>query len=188
MTHRDLCSTDYNFSLIFTNEMLHHSGLYRHRIDNMITAILFVTFLIHPIHSCQNGLLRDISTSSTSGSSSIPLATREYWMRAANNALSEQGNPCPFYPFGAVVVNHTLNGLGKLVCSGVNKVRVDGNPTLHGEIVAINNCTKILSENMGLSPEGVLSAFSQLTIYTNGEACPMVSVFCLIDFRFSIRS
>lgn len=140
----------------------------------MLTAILFVTFLIHPITSCQTGMIRDDSSPSESSLSSIPLTTREHWMRAANRVLLEHGNPCPFYAFGTVIVNHTASGLGELVCSGVNQISATGNPTLHGEMVAISNCSKILSDKFGLSTDDVWSAFSQLSIYTNGEACPMV--------------
>lgn len=63
----------------------------------------------------------------------IPLSTRAYWMRKANEALSEVlGNPCPFAAFGTVIVNHTDSGLGELVCIGANSNSLTGNPTLHG--------------------------------------------------------
>lgn len=69
-------------------------------------------------------------------------------MRRAVAALADlnDGNPCPFGAFGAVIVNHsaveTGRGgmgdfqlgleLGKEVCIGANSVVRDGNPTLHG--------------------------------------------------------
>lgn len=59
----------------------------------------------------------------------VPFETRAYWMREANQAMS---HPCPFAPFGTVIVNHTAGGLGELVCIGENSQRYTGNPTLHG--------------------------------------------------------
>lgn len=65
---------------------------------------------------------------------SIPFSTRAYWMRRANSALAELASPCPFAAFGTVIVNHTdRSGLGELVCMGVNAMREQGNPTLHGD-------------------------------------------------------
>jgi hypothetical protein len=62
----------------------------------------------------------------------IPLSTRNYWMRRANDALFQvTGNPCPPQAFGTVIVNHTAGGLGELVCIGANNV-LSGNPTIHG--------------------------------------------------------
>ena len=77
----------------------------------------------------------------------LPLSTREFWMRRAILALSElNNNSCPFAAFGAVIVNHTASagaseswrskgpdGLGTEVCTGVNSIVREGNPTLHGE-------------------------------------------------------
>lgn len=56
-------------------------------------------------------------------------------MRKANAALAEVDSPCPFAPFGTVVVNHTdtnSDPKGKLVCMSVNQGIKKGNPTLHG--------------------------------------------------------
>ncbi|KAE8368709.1 hypothetical protein BDV27DRAFT_121853 [Aspergillus caelatus] len=66
-------------------------------------------------------------------------------MRRANRVLGElSGSPCPFAAFGTAVVNHTDNdGLGDLICIGFNQNRQTGNPSLHGEIAAITNCTTI---------------------------------------------
>ncbi|KAI8963030.1 cytidine deaminase-like protein [Daldinia sp. FL1419] len=112
----------------------------------------------------------------------IPLSTRVYWMHQANLAL---GHPCPKAPFGTVIVNHTANsGLGELVCTGANSRSATGNPTHHGEIEAINNCTKILTDPSGpykLSPKEALAAFADLSLYTNAESCPM----CASAVRFS---
>jgi tRNA(Arg) A34 adenosine deaminase TadA len=97
-------------------------------------------------------------------------------MRRANTALAELYSPCPFAPFGTVVVNHTdtsSSPLGELVCLSVNQNEQTGNPTLHGEIAAINNCSDVLAAR-GLSPTEVTEAWTGLSLYTNGEPCPMV--------------
>lgn len=47
-----------------------------------------------------------------------------------------------------------------------------------GEIAAINNCSTILTDPNGeykLSPQEALEALKQLSLYTNGEPCPMVT-------------
>ncbi|KIW61024.1 hypothetical protein PV05_01191 [Exophiala xenobiotica] len=123
------------------------------------------------------------------GQDPIPLATREYWMRRAIGALDEVvGSPCPFAAFGAVIVNHTaaaaaaaaVSGdyVGEEVCIGANSVQGLGNPTLHGEIAAINNCTSILTDPAGkykMSGAEALRALSDLSLYTTAEPCPMCS-------------
>lgn len=107
----------------------------------------------------------------------IPHSTRTHWMRAANEALIASGSPCPFAAFGTAIVNHTAsNGLGELICTGVNQNSVAGNPTLHGEMVAIGNCTDILTDPngpYGLSAAEASAAWADLTLYTNAESCPM---------------
>ena len=107
----------------------------------------------------------------------IPHSTRTYWMRAANDALKASGSSCPFAAFGTAIVNHTANsGLGELICTGVNQNSVTGNPTLHGEMVAIGNCTGILTDPNGaykLSVSEASAAWKDLTLYTNAESCPM---------------
>ncbi|KAK1995102.1 cytidine deaminase-like protein [Colletotrichum falcatum] len=106
----------------------------------------------------------------------ISLATRAYWMRQANLALP---NPCPFAAFGSVVVNHTAaaaGGLGELICTGANSNSGSGNPTFHGEMAAINNCSAIFVDPEGpfrMTPAEALAAFADLTLYTNAESCPM---------------
>ncbi|KAJ6523374.1 guanine deaminase [Mycena capillaripes] len=107
---------------------------------------------------------------------SVPFSTRAFWMRRANAVLLELGSPCPVGAFASVIVNHTAPGLGELVCTGGNTKRQTGNPTLHGEIAAIQNCSAILTDPSGpykLSPAGALDAFTQLSLYTNAESCPM---------------
>ncbi|KAI0181860.1 cytidine deaminase-like protein [Hypoxylon sp. FL1284] len=102
----------------------------------------------------------------------VSFSTRAYWMRQANLAL---GHPCPYAAFGTVVVNHTgPSELGELVCTGANNITSVGNPTLHGEMVAISNCTAELTGlRYGLSPAEAQAAFASLTLYTNAESCPM---------------
>jgi len=113
-------------------------------------------------------------------------------MRQANAALAALHSPCPFAAFGTVVVNHTdisSSPLGELICMSVNQNEQTGNPTLHGEVAAINNCTAVLAAK-GLSPKEVREAWSELSLYTNGEPCPMVRavpferkiLFLLINF------
>ena len=110
----------------------------------------------------------------------IPPSTRAHWMRAANNALVASGSSCPFAAFGTAIVNHTSTtepgSLGDLICTGVNQNSLTGNPTLHGEMVAINNCTTILTDPAGpfkLSAAEVSAAWGDFTLYTNAESCPM---------------
>ncbi|KAM4066044.1 phospholipase/Carboxylesterase [Hirsutella rhossiliensis] len=107
----------------------------------------------------------------------IPFSTRAHWMRQANEALYHVARtPCPFEAFGTVIVNHTAGGLGDLVCIGANMRSSTGDPTMHGEIAAIRNCSAILTDPTGpyrLTAREALAAFSQLTLYTNAESCPM---------------
>lgn len=115
---------------------------------------------------------------------SISLDTREHWMRVAIGALHDLVSPCPFSAFGAAIVNHTASETGELVCIGANTIADDGNPTLHGEIAAINNCTSVLRDPNGpykLSPAETSEAWKQLSLYTTAEACPM----CATAIRFA---
>lgn len=108
----------------------------------------------------------------------IPYSIRAQWMRRANEALTDLLSPCPRYAFGTAIVNHTSNDdLGELICIGANDNGREGNPTLHGEMAAIRNCTKVLTDPEGqykLSGAEAIAAFKDLTLYTNGEPCPMV--------------
>lgn len=103
----------------------------------------------------------------------VRLADRELWMSVAKQALS----PCAHEAFGAAIVNHTsTDGPGSLVCTGANTIFATGNPTLHGEIAAINNCTAVLRDPSGpyrLSPVEVMAAYKDLTLYMTAEPCPM---------------
>jgi tRNA(Arg) A34 adenosine deaminase TadA len=115
----------------------------------------------------------------------ISLSAREYWMRRAIDVLAEHASPCPFAAFGAVVVNHTQThtdltsastslSLGGLICDGVNSAVQEGDPTLHGEMVAIKQCAEVLQgPGFGLSPREAIAALRDLTLYTTAEPCPM---------------
>jgi hypothetical protein len=114
---------------------------------------------------------------------SIPYSTRAYWMRIANSALPILSSSCPFAAFATAIVNHTYpsslenNGLGKLICIGINENSKTGNPSLHGEIAAISNCTTLLTDPNGeynMTAAKAQAAFADLSLYTNAESCPMV--------------
>ncbi|KAK4961575.1 hypothetical protein LTR10_002065 [Elasticomyces elasticus] len=99
---------------------------------------------------------------------------REHWMQQAIQALYDLKSPCPFEAFGTVIVNHTAKE-DDLICIGANAIS-SGNPTLHGEIAAINNCTAVLTDPNGryrLSSAETLEAYKSLTLYTTAEPCPM---------------
>ncbi|EOD53138.1 putative cytidine and deoxycytidylate deaminase zinc-binding region protein [Neofusicoccum parvum UCRNP2] len=122
--------------------------------------------------------LQDVIAAPGLSINSVAHGTRAHWMRAANAALADVGgSPCPFAAFGSVVVNHTdADGPGQLVCVGANANSRTGNPTLHGEMAAIANCTAVLTDPEGayrLSASEALDAFKQLSLYTNAESCPM---------------
>ncbi|KAF1965211.1 hypothetical protein BU23DRAFT_593756 [Bimuria novae-zelandiae CBS 107.79] len=83
----------------------------------------------------------------------LPYSTRTHWMRKANSALFDV-----------------------LVCIGANSNRQTGDPTMHDAIAVIRNCSAVLTDPEGpynLSPAETLPAFSQLSLYTNAEICPM---------------
>ncbi|KAJ8515871.1 hypothetical protein ONZ45_g6767 [Pleurotus djamor] len=131
-----------------------------------------------------HGSLQSVIAQPTMSLNGIPFSTRAHWMRRANAALAELASPCTFAAFASVIVNHTAPGLGELVCIGVNSNRNTGNPTLHGEIAAIQNCSTVLTDPSGpynLTASQALSAFSQLSLYTNAESCPM----CASAIRWS---
>lgn len=136
---------------------------------------LILLYAVHIISPCPS------SKQTTTINDTIPLITRAHWMRAANQALLDLDSPCPFAAFGTVIVNHTAPGLGELVCIGINQVSNTGNPSMHGEMVAIGNCSEILTAQLGV--DEALKAFSQLSIYTNGESCPMVRNIWFIELN-----
>jgi len=62
-------------------------------------------------------------------------------------------------PFGCVITDNDYN----IVSTGVNKVTVENDPTLHAEIVAIRNACKIKNT----------FNLSDCILYTSCEPCPM---------------
>ena len=62
------------------------------------------------------------------------------------------------YPFGAVIVRD-----GEVIARGRNLGKTDGDPTAHGEMVAIRRC---------LADHG-RAALAGSTLYTSGEPCAM---------------
>ncbi|KAJ4294357.1 hypothetical protein N0V90_008047 [Kalmusia sp. IMI 367209] len=89
---------------------------------------------------------------------SIPYSTRVKYMRLANEALFEQSGPCPFAAYGTIIVNHTAD---EVVCRGAN-FRT-GDPTIHGEISAINACTKVFQER-NMTASEIYAAWGELSI------------------------
>ncbi|RPD62044.1 cytidine deaminase-like protein [Lentinus tigrinus ALCF2SS1-7] len=145
---------------------------------------LLLLLLLAVVYVCAQNTLQDAIAGSTLSINNIPFSTRMFWMRRANTALAELVSPCPVGAFASVVVNHTAPGLGELVCLGVNSRKQTGNPTLHGEMAAIQNCTKIMTDPEGpfkFSPDQTEAAFAQLSLYTNAESCPM----CASAIRFT---
>jgi tRNA(Arg) A34 adenosine deaminase TadA len=77
----------------------------------------------------------------------------EQFMRMALDE-ARQGD----FPFGAVIVKE-----GSVIARGRNLGRTAGDPTAHGEMVAIRRC---------MSEKGA-SALHGSTLYTSGEPCAM---------------
>lgn len=98
-------------------------------------------------------------------------------MRRANAALADLSTPCQFAPFATVLVNHSDTStslMGEEICIGINSNSVGGNPTLHGEIAAINNCSlELQGPRFNLTAAEALAAFPTFSLYTNAESCPM---------------
>ncbi|PGH34566.1 hypothetical protein GX50_02649 [[Emmonsia] crescens] len=139
--------------------------------------ILASTLAIGTHHASASTRIQSALADSEPTMGGIPLTTRVHWMRRTNQALSDLGSPCPFIAFATVIVKHTTPGeLGDLICIGVNENSKSGNPTSHGEIAAITNCTNILTDKNGrfnMTPLQALEAFKEFTLYTNVESCPM---------------
>ena len=84
----------------------------------------------------------------------IPLRVHEQAMRLAIAA----GRANPFFPFGAVIVPASDR---EIMATGVNNRRA--NPTLHGEIVAINDFVTRHGDR----------GWGEVILYSTGEPCPM---------------
>ncbi|KAL2415800.1 hypothetical protein ABEF94_004749 [Exophiala dermatitidis] len=122
------------------------------------------------------GSLQNVIGNPSLSINGVNFSTRAYWIRQANAALGQLVSPCPFGAFGTVIVNHTSEGLGELVCIGANSISATGNPSMHGEIAAIKNCSEILTDPSGpynMTALEAQTAFSSLSLYTNAESCPM---------------
>ncbi len=79
--------------------------------------------------------------------------TEDYMRRAIELALQ-----VPEFPFGAVIVRRSS---GEIIAEGFNQSAI--NPTLHGEMVAINQC----------ATRHHLADWRELDLYTTAEPCPM---------------
>ncbi|KAH9898612.1 cytidine deaminase-like protein [Xylariomycetidae sp. FL2044] len=147
----------------------------RHNLVAMSVYSLLGLALTHEHTHMRRAEQYPVIGSPTLSINGVSFSTRAHWMRQATQAL---GTPCPFAAFGSVIVNHTAgtSELGELVCTGANSNSATGNPTLHGEMAAISNCSTILTDPDGpyqLSASEALDAFADLSLYTNAESCPM---------------
>lgn len=79
-----------------------------------------------------------------------------YYMRMAIKVAKQN----PQAPFGALIVD---NKTGKILAEGLNAVHQKHNPTLHGEMVVINNYAKQYPH----------VDWKNVTLYTTCEPCPM---------------
>lgn len=79
-----------------------------------------------------------------------------FYMRMAIKVAKQN----PQAPFGALIVD---NKSGKILAEGVNAVHGKHNPTLHGEMVVINNYAKQYPH----------VDWKNVTLYTTCEPCPM---------------
>jgi hypothetical protein len=92
----------------------------------------------------------------------VPFSTRAFWMRRANAVLEElSSSPCPFSPFGSVIVNHTGGDSvpGELVCIGFNYVFEAGNPTGHGIVSGARHDAADAGEQAKLRPSATAPRF-----------------------------
>jgi tRNA(adenine34) deaminase len=97
------------------------------------------------------------NTPNVINSNTLTVAEREQHEQFMRMAIQET-EKIKRYPFGAVIVDTET---GALLASGCNASRK--NPTLHAEIVAMNNYVeKYGNQN-----------WHKVTLYTTGEPCPM---------------
>ena len=104
--------------------------------------------------ACDGGGAAGSVSSPTLELDAIPLTAHEAAMRLAITAAKTN----PFYPFGAVIIAAADRAV---LAQGVNNSKT--NPTLHGEIVAIND---YIARHGNRGWAGGL-------LYTTGEPCPM---------------
>lgn len=139
----------------------------------MFSRVIFVLSIwYHLIAACNADNIVPAFSFAGLTINNVPYAERQRFMRLTNTALVSLRGPCPFGAFGSVIVNHTASP-AEVVCIGANANSEEGDPTLHGEIAAIQNCTRILRAR-GLSAAQTTAAFADLSLYTNAESCPMV--------------
>lgn len=115
---------------VFTTNTIRDSTMWLQSLLSFALALPVALGHQHQAHSAS-----DVLSQAFLSINGIPYSTRAHWMRQANAALADVGgDPCPFGAFGTVIVNHTVPGLGELVCMGANSNRVTGDPTLHGKL------------------------------------------------------
>ena len=90
-------------------------------------------------HHFHDASLQSVIANPTLEINNIPFSTRAHWIRRASAALSDLALPCQMSTFATAIVNHSVPGLGELVCLGVNSGSRIGNPTLHGEHTNISS-------------------------------------------------
>ena len=99
-------------------------------------------------------LLAESSPAETRTASAAPAtAEDEHFMRMA---IAEARRAD--FPFGAVIVRH-----GRVLARGRNLGRQNGDPTAHGEMVAIHRCLAVHGKE----------SLKGSTLYTSGEPCAM---------------
>jgi len=106
----------------------------------------------------RRGVIVGLASAAVVAASRAPAATSaaaddERFMRLALDE-ARRGD----YPFGAVIVRD-----GEVIARGRNLGKTDGDPTAHGEMVAIRRC---------LADHG-RAALVGSTLYTSGEPCAM---------------
>ena len=104
--------------------------------------------------ACSSSLSARAESAQSPDLSAIPLPVHEQAMQLA--IVAARANP--FFPFGAVIVRAADR---EVMATGVNNG--SANPTLHGEIVAINDYVA-RHGNRG---------WGEVILYTTGEPCPM---------------
>lgn len=148
------------------------------KLQTIVAATLAtaVTGEHRPVHKHDGHNAQEVIITGDLHSHPVSAQTREHWMKTAIHALSDLVSPCPYAAFGTAIVNHTASAEGELICIGANSARQTGNPTHHGEIAAINNCTSVLADPDGpyrLSSQEISRAWKDLSLYTTAEPCPM---------------
>jgi tRNA(adenine34) deaminase len=111
---------------------------------------IFYTFLIYGVS--QSMLI--------AGDSQIEGSFRSFAEGKMEELIVYAKKKNPQFPFAAMIVETKS---GKEVCRGINNSA--SNPTLHGEIAAINNCVNSHSRDE--------LNWSNLTLITTAEPCPM---------------